>query len=51
MFVYIYIHIYLYIFLYIYNHKNNMPSQLSPQWPCGNSATRALGHMMYATVI
>ena len=27
-----------------WNHENNVPSRLSPQWPC---ATHALVHMMY----
>ena len=31
----------IYIYIYIYNHENNVPSQLSPQWLCGNSCTGA----------
>ena len=35
---YIYIYIYIYIYVII---ENNVPSQLSPQWLCGNSCTWA----------
>ena len=36
-----YIYTYIYIYIYIYNDENNVPSQLSPQWLCGNSCTWA----------
>ena len=36
-----YVCIYIYIYIYICNHENNVPSQLSPQWFCGNSCTQA----------
>ena len=32
---------YIYIYIYICSHDNNVPSQLSPQWLCGNSCTWA----------
>ena len=31
--------IYIYIYIYICNYENNVPSQLSQQWLCGNSGT------------
>ena len=40
--IYIYVYIYIeiiYIHIYKCNHENNVPSQLSPQWLCGNSCT------------
>ena len=46
-YAYMYIYMCLYIYIYIYtcinigNHKNNVPSWLSPQWLCGNSCTWA----------
>ena len=39
--IHIHVSIYAYIYTYIYNHENNVPSQLSPQWICGNSCTWA----------
>ena len=33
--------IYIYIYIYICNHKNNVPSRLSPQWLCDNLCTWA----------
>ena len=27
------------LYIYICNYENNVPSQLSPQWLCGNSGT------------
>ena len=36
--------------LYICNHKNNVPSWLSPHWLCGNSCTWAHNHMMYGCI-
>ena len=29
------------VYIYTCNHENNVPSQLSPQWLCGNSCTLA----------
>ena len=34
-------YIYIYIYIYICNHKNNVPSRLSPQWLCDNLCTWA----------
>ena len=39
---------YIYIY-YICNHENNMLSQLSPQWLCGNSHTWAHDIRLYIT--
>ena len=43
MYMYIYIIYYIYYIYYIYTciHENNVPSWLSPQWPCDNSSTWA----------
>ena len=35
----------IYIYIYVCNHENNEPSQISPQWVCGNSC--AWTHELY----
>ena len=41
------------MYIYKFNHKNNVPSQLSPRWLCGNSWTWVhdvwLSHSAWAT--
>ena len=32
----------MYVCMYICNHENNVPSQLSPQWLCGNCGAMTL---------
>ena len=39
--MYICIYLYIYIYLHTCNHENNVSSQLSPQWLCGNSCSWA----------
>ena len=37
--------------MYICNHENNVPSQLSPQWLCGNSCTWAHDIYIYINFV
>ena len=41
IYIYIYMQYICNIYIYICNHKNNVPSRLSPQWPCGNPCSWA----------